>query len=84
MTRPPAILARSSSQDLTRIRLGICLSLAAGTQAGSPAIRAPSVRAAFEKGVTFFDTAEVEGPYQTKNWSDKHSRLSETKSSSQD
>ena len=37
----PAIFARSSSQDLTRIRLGICLSLSAGTQAGIPAIRAP-------------------------------------------
>jgi aryl-alcohol dehydrogenase-like predicted oxidoreductase len=38
------------------------------------------IRAAREKGVTFFDTAEVYGPIQTKSLSEKHSRLSATRS----
>ena len=31
------------------------------------------IRAAVERGVTFFDTAEVYGPFTTKNWSAKPS-----------
>src|SRR5262245_5542418 len=34
-------LVRCRSQDLTRIRLGMSLSLLVGTQSGSPAIRPP-------------------------------------------
>ena len=38
------------------------------------------IREAYEKGVTFFDTAEVTAPIQTKSLSEKRSRLSATKS----
>ena len=38
------------------------------------------IRAAHEKGVTFFDTAEFYGPTQTKSLSEKRSRLSATES----
>ena len=37
----PDTLARCWSQDLTWIRLGISVSLSAGTQSGTPAFRAP-------------------------------------------
>ena len=41
------------------------------------------IRAAHEKGVTFFDTAEVYGPIRTKGWSVKRWNLSGSKSLSQ-
>jgi aryl-alcohol dehydrogenase-like predicted oxidoreductase len=38
------------------------------------------IRAAVERGVTFFDAAEVYGRTRTKNWSAKHSLHSAGKS----
>ena len=38
-----------------------------------------TIRTAFENGVTFFDTAEVYGPYTDKNWLVKHLHLLETR-----
>jgi len=38
------------------------------------------LRAAFERGVTFFDTAEAYGPFTTRSWSVKPSRRSVVRS----
>ena len=54
-----------------------CMSISANY--GPPADRNQGIkviRTAYEKGVTFFDTAEVYGPYTTKSLSEKRSRRS--------
>jgi hypothetical protein len=70
--------------EVSEIGFG-CMSISANY--GPPADRNQGIkviRAAYEKGVTFFDTAEVYGPYTNEELvAEKRSRLSATKSLSQ-
>ena len=72
-----------SSLEVSAIGLG-CMSISANY--GPPADinqGIQTIRAAFEKGVTFLIQPKFTAPTQTKSWLEKHSRLSATRSSSQ-
>jgi Aldo/keto reductase family len=74
---------RLGNLEVSELGFG-CMSISANY--GPPAPRDQGIkviRAACEKGVTFFDTAEVYGHIQTKSLSAKRSRLSARKSQSQ-
>ena len=67
--------------EVSPIGLG-CMSMTSGSDnpPRSKEAMIPVIRGAVDRGVTFFDTAEVYGPSPMKSWSGWRWRRSETRS----
>jgi aryl-alcohol dehydrogenase-like predicted oxidoreductase len=64
----------NSGLEVSALGLG-CMGMSFGY--GPPGDRREMIaviQAAVERGITFFDTAEIYGPYRTRNWSARHWR----------